>query len=85
MKNKLEFIKWLFSDISKLDYWMTAMFIQQALSSYLMFTLDPPYDMYAVFYDLFLISCGAIYFFIVYPLMNAYERFLDKKRRNDIN
>ena len=26
MKNKLEFIKWLFSDISKLDYWMTALF-----------------------------------------------------------
>jgi hypothetical protein len=85
MKNKLEFIKWIFTDLSKIDYWLTAMLILQTLASYLMFALDPPYDMYAVHFQILLISCGAIYFFIVYPLMTAYERFLDKKRRNDIN
>jgi len=79
MKNKIEFIKWLFNGLDRSDWWCVLFLTQQLIGTVLMFTLEPPYDIYAVVYILTLLLVGALYFFIWSPLTYAYKKFLRSK------
>ena len=75
MRDKIQFVKWLFRDIKGFDYWFAGMLAQQLITAVLMFTLAHPYDIWAIWYQLFLVTVGAIYFFVVHPLYLAYKEY----------
>jgi len=79
MRDKIAFLGWLFNDIKGFDWWFASLLIQQLVTAVLMFTLPSPYDLYAVWYQLSLVSVGGLYFFVVYPLREAYKNFLRTK------
>lgn len=79
MKDKIEFVKWILKEFGSINWLFIGFIIHQILASVLMFTLETPYDMWAVWYEMFLIVIGFLYFFIIYPLQLAYERFLEQK------
>ena len=56
------------------DWGLIAMICTVMIASVLMYTVNAPYDMWAVWYLLFLLIVGGLYFFVVYPLSIAYDK-----------
>lgn len=74
MKEKIQFIKWLWKDV---NYWWILLIIQAIGSDVLLFTLPGPYDLYIAYYMFSFYVLAALYFFIIHPIRKSYKAFLE--------